>query len=86
MRKITTDEALRLGLAHYRQLHAEGMVAADIEERFTFNIRPGRVEHTLQICFWESEAAQPVVFFEAVINREDGLINVTKDCAAGRRD
>lgn len=79
MKKLTADEALRLGLLKFRELHAEGSIPAALVERFTFNIRPSAREHTMQICLWESEERQPLIYFEAIIDRETRSVRVTKD-------
>lgn len=79
MNKLTADEALRLGLLKFRELHAEGSIPPAVAERFTFNIRPSAGEHTLQICLWESEERQPLIYFEAMIDRETRSVRVTKD-------
>lgn len=79
MNKLTADEALRIGLLKFRELHAEGSIPAAVAERFTFNIRPSAREHTLQICLWESEERQPLIYFEAIIDRENRSVRVTKD-------
>lgn len=77
--KIDTDEALRLGLRRYRDLHAEGTISADIEDRLTFNVRPDRLKHTVQLCIWGAEEANPHIVFETIIDRETGSILVSKD-------
>ena len=75
---LSEDDALKVGLARYRELYPSGVVPKEIESHATFTVKPGKVTHVVLVCYWIKGEDHPLVFFEAEVNRSSEAVNVLK--------